>query len=155
MAKKDTLGCMGEKPIRRVRAKFVDDITGLTGPEEVFCQKMVEGLNATESYRLAFPKSAKWQTNTVCVRASILNSQHNVIERIQALRAQLRIYTGITLQEHTDNLARLRDHAVILEQMGPAVTAETNRGKVSGLYVEKVEHSGNVSIFASRQDEEL
>jgi phage terminase small subunit len=49
---------------------------------------------------------------------------------------------GITLDSHLETLASLRDGAKSAEQYAAAITAETTRGKVAGLYVDKVEHSG-------------
>lgn len=48
----------------------------------------------------------------------------------------------LTLEEHMRTLAELRDEAKVDRQFGAAITAETNRGKVAGLYIEKREISG-------------
>ena len=135
-------------------ATRTDEITGLITEEENFCRGMVSGMRQIEAWRQAFPLS-KSADKSAHVTACRLAQTPRILARMAALRAELREYTGITLREHVDTLAALRDGAVGAGQYGPAVTAEANRGKVSGLYVERVDHTGNVSIFASRQDEDL
>ena len=57
--------------------------------------------------------------------------------------------------EQIKKLADLRDRADAAEDFSPAITAEVARGKASGLYVEKVEHTGNVTIVAGTHDEDI
>ena len=61
---------------------------------------------------------------------------------------------GLTLAGHLQRLKDLSDAAEKSNQMSAAITAEVARGKASGLYVEKVEHSGSVGI-ATMTDEQL
>ncbi len=58
---------------------------------------------------------------------------------IAARLAEAAERANITLDSHIATLAQLRDTANALGQMGAAVTAETNRGKAAGLYVERSE----------------
>ena len=51
----------------------------------------------------------------------------------------------ITLKEHLERLKDLADAALCDGKYAAAVTAEVARGKASGLYVEKVEHTGNMN----------
>lgn len=131
----------------------IDAFTGLTDAAEVFCQALATGSTQIDAWRKAYPQSKAGKS--AFVRACNLAKNPLIVARLQSLRDATKAYTGITLIEHVQKLAELRDAAAGANQFGPAVTAEANRGKVSGLYVEKVEHSGNVSIFASRQDEDL
>ncbi len=70
---------------------------------------------------------------------------------IEQLRAPILEEAGITLENHLARLGALRDKAEELEQMGPAIAAETNRGKVAGFYTERVEHSGAIETLAFRR----
>ena len=59
----------------------------------------------------------------------------------------------LTVGAHLKTLAELRDKAVKAKQHAAAVTAEVNRGKVCGLYVEKVDlTSGGKPLTASERD---
>lgn len=123
------------------RGRAVDPETGLSGPEEKFCLALIKSGNGSESYREAFPNSKKWGVETVAVKASQLKATDRVQIRLKDLRAQLRETTGITLEEHLRELRELRELAKESGQLSAAISAETNRGKVSGLYVEKVENT--------------
>jgi len=137
------------------RGRAVDPVTGLSGPEEQFCLALIKTGNGSESYREAFPNSRKWGIETVAAKASTLKASDRVQERLKNLRADLRQTTGITLEEHLRELRELREMAKDAGQLSAAISAETNRGKVSGLYVDKVEHSGTVEVVASHMDEAL
>lgn len=119
-------------------ARREDPETGLTGPEEIFCGLVIKLGNASEAYRLAFPKSQKWEAQSIAVKASHLQAQDKIQTRLSQLRSDLREDARITLAEHLAELKNLREAAKQAGQHAAAITAETNRGKVSGLYVEKV-----------------
>lgn len=65
------------------------------------------------------------------VRARVDEIRQPVVERAQ-----------ITLESHLSDLKMLRDRALEAEQYSAAISAEVSRGKASGLYTDKVEHSG-------------
>jgi len=111
--------------------------------------------NASEAYRLAFPRSVKWEAQSVAVNASQLMANAKIQQRLTQLRSDLRQDARITLAEHLEELRTLREAAKADKQHSAAITAETNRGKVSGLYIEKVEHSGSVTVVTSPVDEAL
>lgn len=58
---------------------------------------------------------------------------------LQVSKLQVAEDARLTVGDHLRTLATLRDAAERAGQMGAAVTAETQRGKVCGLYVEKVD----------------
>jgi hypothetical protein len=60
----------------------------------------------------------------------------------------------ITLESHLSKLAEIRDLAIAAEDYSAANTAETNRGKVMGYYVERKE-VGRPGDFSNLSDEEL
>ena len=78
------------------------------------------------------------------VTASRLFAKLEVQAYIAKLRAPAMEDAQLTLASHLRDLQDLRDAAKAAAQYGPAVTAEISRGKASGLYVEKVQHSGDV-----------
>ena len=59
----------------------------------------------------------------------------------------------ITLESHLSKLAEIRDMAIAAEDYSAANTAETNRGKVMGYYVERKE-VGRPGDFSSLSDED-
>lgn len=119
-----------------------DPTTGLTGPQEVFCRELVKLGNAAEAYRVAYPRARKWTNQTVAVKGSHLQALDKIQTRLSVMHSDLQSQSGITLAEHLAELRELRELAKADKQHGAAITAETNRGKVSGLYSDKVELSG-------------
>lgn len=137
-----------------------DPVTNLTGPEEVYCLQVVRTGNCSAAFRLAFPdhpcvQSREAELAKLGTYLQHLNKDPRIKKRLAELREVVRTYTGISLFDHVATLQELREGAVGAQQFGPAVAAEVHRGKVSGLYVEKVEHSGVVNIVASTFDEGL
>ena len=117
----------------------------LTPKQEAFCLAYIETGNASEAYRQAY-KANGMSLKTINEAASRLASNSKVIARLQELRAPVVEKAQITLEQHLADLQRLRDLAEASEKFGPAVTAEMARGKASGLYVDRVEHSGKIGL---------
>lgn len=115
--------------------RTVDPVTGLTANMEAFCVELARTGNASEAYRKAY-RADKMKPETISRNAAALQALNKITTRMSILRAEVRKNSGITLQEHLSSLKTLRDEARSLGQFGPAVSAETARGKVSGLYVE-------------------
>lgn len=117
----------------------------VTPKQEAFCIAYIETGNASEAYRRAY--SAKGMSlKTINEAASRLASDSKVTARLQELRAPAVKAAQITLEQHLADLQRLRDMAEASEKYGPAVAAEMARGKASGLYVDRVEHSGKIGL---------
>jgi len=66
-----------------------------------------------------------------------------VQRRIQELQNRGAARATLTLSNHLENLEKLRDQAVSNNAFGAAVTAEINRGKAAGLYVDRKELTVN------------
>jgi len=133
-----------------------DPLTGLTGPEELFCREVLRTGSSNEAYRLCFPELAARQSDRMVSQTACIYLKRTFVQkRLMELRTALTDETGVTLKEHLTELGRLREIAVKYKQLSAAIAAETNRGKASGLYVEKVEHTGIVNIVASAVDERL
>lgn len=54
----------------------------------------------------------------------------------------------LTLESHLARLEELSRRAEEAEQFGPAITAETNRGKAAGLYTDRVDVTSNGGSIA-------
>jgi phage terminase small subunit len=114
----------------------------LTQKQEAFCLAYIETAgNASEAYRRAY-NAENMQPLTINKRASELLCNSDIAGRLSELRAPAIKKAQITLEQHLNDLKRLRDLAEASEKYGPAIQAEVNRGKASGLYVERVENTG-------------
>lgn len=114
----------------------------LTPKREAFAQAVASGMMQTDAYRKAFKVREGTKPESVQVSASKLMSDPMVRQRVEEIRAPVVKKAQITLESHLADLKMIRDLALKAEQYAAAITAETNRGKASGLYTEKVEHSG-------------
>lgn len=117
----------------------------LTAKKEAFCLAYIETNNASEAYRRAYDAS-KMKDGTVHQTASRLLADVDVTARLEQLRAPVRDRAQITLESHLERLNHLSLMAEQAEQYSAAIKAEESRGKVAGLYVEKIEHSGTQTI---------
>ncbi len=125
--------------------------SGLTAQEEVFCQNIVRGNNQSDAYRAAYDTS-RYKDSTIYRAANELMSKPKLIARIAELRAPVIKKVQITLEEHLIKLGQLSDLAAAKDQYSAAINGEMLRGKVSGLYVDKVE-SKNININGSLASE--
>ena len=109
----------------------------LTPKQENFCIAYIETGNASEAYRRSYA-CKKMKPETIAKRASELLDNGNIAGRVREIRAPAVKKAEITLEQHLNDLKRLRDLAEASEKYGPAVTAEMARGKASGLYVDNL-----------------
>ena len=110
----------------------------LTPKQENFCLAYLETGNASEAYRRAYDsKNMKPESVNRLAKAQLENVK--IASRIENLRAPVREKVLLTLESHLTRLAELSKRAEEAEQFGPAIAAETNRGKAAGLYTDKVD----------------
>ena len=121
----------------------------------MFAQTIASGENQSDAYRRAYKVKATTKPTSVNVSAAKLMSDPNIRQRVEELKKPIIEAVGLTLESHLARLAHLSKKAEEAENYGPAVTAETNRGKAAGLYTEKVAVTGAVSIIASALDARL
>lgn len=126
----------------------------LTPQQELFAQSVASGMNQSDAYRTAYKVRATTKQESINQSASRVMADINVASRVEELRKPIVEAVGLTLAAHLQRLKDLSDAAAKSNQMSAAITAEVARGKASGLYVEKVEHSGSVGI-ATMTDEQL
>lgn len=120
-------------------------MAALTGKQEAFCLAYILSGNATDAYRQA-GYSEGMSTKTAGEAASRLLKNSKVIARMAELRAPATEAAVMTISGHLEALKDLRDEARADRKYAAAVAAEVARGKASGFYVEKVEHSGAIGI---------
>jgi len=115
----------------------------LTPKREAFAQAVATGKTQADAYRSAF-NATKMKAETIAQAASRLMADSNVAARVAELRKPVVEAVQITLAAHLSRLAELSAKAEGEGKYSAAVAAEIARGKASGLYVEKLEHSGEV-----------
>jgi phage terminase small subunit len=107
-------------------------LDGLTPRQARFVEEYLVDSNATQAaIRAGFsaktaPQSASRLLTNVKIAAAIADAKAPVLAANQ-----------LTLDEHLRELAAIRDAAKTELQFAAAVTAETNRGKAAGLYLEQ------------------
>ena len=122
----------------------------LTEKQEKFCVEYIRTGNASAAYRHAYDTS-KSKESSVNVNACKLLADAKIAQRIEELRIPARETAQMTLADHLNDLKRLRDLAAAAENYSAAVTAETNRGKASGLYTEKLTLDATVVTMTDEQ----
>jgi len=118
----------------------------LTPKQEAFAISVASGKTQADAYREAFSVKPTTKPASVLQLASRLMAKVNIRSRVDELKKPIIEASGITLESHLARLAHLSKKAEEAENYGPAVTAETNRGKVAGLYTERVELTGNFDV---------
>lgn len=109
----------------------------LTPKQEAFCIAVVETGNASEAYRRAY-NTSRMKPDSINRKAKEMMDLGKISARIQELRRPAVEKAQVTLEQHLNDLKRLRDLAEKSGKYGPAVSAEMARGKASGLYVENL-----------------
>lgn len=114
----------------------------LNDEQNVFLREYFRlGRKPLEAFRLAYPNN-KGNDNTAVQRAYQMLKSPSIAMAVAQVEREARVGIVLTLQDHLQNLATLRDEAKKCRQYGAAVSAEVNRGKASGLYVTRTEISG-------------
>jgi phage terminase small subunit len=114
----------------------------LTQRQEDFCLAYIESANASEAYRKVY-STKRMKPETVNNSAFKMLQKGDIVARIASIRESAAEKASMTLESHLSDLKNLRDAAVNDGKWAAAVTAEVSRGKAAGLYVEKVELSGD------------
>ena len=114
----------------------------LTPKREAFAQAVASGMTQADAYRSAFSVKPVTKPESVQQAASKLMSDPKVASRVDEIRKPAVKRAQISLEAHLERLRRLSEAAEAAEQYSAAISAEVSRGKASGLYTDKVEHSG-------------
>lgn len=99
--------------------------------ERLFARYVAEGRTQAESARMAGYASNPDKKGSELVKKA------EVIDLINQRGAELAEDRAVSLCEHLDTLAALRDEARDAGQFSSAIQAEHHRGKASRLYVEQ------------------
>jgi phage terminase small subunit len=118
------------------------DDAKLTPKQEKFAQCVASGMTQADAYRNSFNVRAGTKDTTIHVSACEIAADPKVALRIEQIRKPIVQKAQITLESHLEELRVLRELAKDSSQLSAAITAEVSRGKASGHYTEKVEHTG-------------
>ncbi len=124
----------------------------LTAKQELFAQKIVEGMTQADAYRSAY--SAKRMTDkTIHENASRLANDSKVKARIEELREQLAKVSIMTAQERLEWLTGIIKSEA--ETTTDKLRASDQMNKMQGEYVQKVEAEvkSEISINIELTDE--
>jgi phage terminase small subunit len=121
----------------------------MTAKQERFVAEYLIDLNATRAYqsvykcseKVAAANGSRLLTNAE-IKASVAKVQSKVVAKLE-----------FSVEQHMDRLRALSIAAEASNQYSAAVKAEELRGKVSGFYVEQVEHSGAIDLSAQEREQ--
>ena len=114
------------------------DLPKLTPKQEAFVNYCLEGKSAREAYRLAYDCSSLDAKSIAASSWQLLQNPKIAL----SIRSRQRIglaESQISRETHLSELARLREIAVENQQVSAGVQAEHYRGRVAGLYNDKLQ----------------
>jgi hypothetical protein len=109
----------------------------LTLKQQRFVKYILQGKTSKEAYRLAFNSNTK-NESSVSAQASRLASDVKIASYLRYYQRIGLEEASITRENHLSELARLRELAVENQQVSAGVQAEHYRGRVAGLYNDKL-----------------
>ena len=109
----------------------------LTPKQESFAQGLLQGLSTREAYKRAYDCSRSSEA-TVIVNSQKLSRDTKIALYVRTCQRVGLEHAGITKESHLTELARLREIAVENTQISAGVQAEHYRGRVAGLYNDKL-----------------
>lgn len=114
-------------------------LPALTNEEDTFAMAVIEyGGNLPAAYRSVWGDVA-----APGAKAQRLISRPEIAKRIKQLSDATQEHSLISLGSHLQQLAQIRDQAIVLQQMKPALDAEIARGTVAGFYKKAEAPQGN------------
>lgn len=108
----------------------------LTAKQELFVNKIIEGMSQADAYRAAY-STKKMNDKTIHEAASRLANDSKVSARLAELRGQLTKATIMSAQERLEWLTRLIDSED--EDTNAKLKAVDIMNKMQGEYIQKVE----------------
>lgn len=106
----------------------------VTPKQSAFISEYLVDLNATQA-----AIRAGYSERTARSIGCALLTKHDIAAAIAEAQQKLATTAGMTIEQHMEDLKRIRDAAFDEGKFSAAATAEVARGKVAGFYVERVE----------------
>lgn len=119
----------------------IGPLTKVTPQQELFCECLVGGMTLLDAYNTAY-NDRGGSTSRRKSAARDLWFNPRIQNRLKVLRELQDSQSKVTLSDHLERLRELGVGAQEIGQFSAAINAELNRGKASGLYVERKEITG-------------
>lgn len=114
-----------------------------------FVAEYLIDLNATRAYKAVY----KCTDSVARANGSRLLTNADIVAALAKGQEKTVAKLELTREKHLERLRELSVNAEAEKQYGAAINAEVMRGKVSGFYTEKVEHSGNLDLSKSEREQ--
>lgn len=79
----------------------------LTPRQETFCQEFTKCGNASDAYRIAYPKSLEWKNESVNCGASKLMANAKVLQRVKELQKSIEEDNNISKEKIVNRLKQI------------------------------------------------
>lgn len=123
----------------------------LNARQEKFVRNYINnGGDKNQAYAEAYGKSMLDQRVYCYTKSTDMIKLPHVAARIKELQALIVQKVVVKLEDHIRELEKLRDLAISDGKYAAAITAEVARGKVAGLYVEKVQCDQTITVEIMR-----
>jgi len=126
---------------------------GLTDKQRRFARELV--YNDGSKTKRECAASAGYAANSASVKAAELTNPRKfplVVRHIQELEKELQSKFDVTFARHVRKLAEIRDEAMKNGNLTAAVSAEVQRGRAAGLYVERKEiRTGTLDSLSEKE----
>lgn len=133
---------------RNTRKRKIGPLTTLTPKQETFALNIHAGMTNKDAYLDAYDiKNAS--LNTIYQNSSKLLKNPKIVMRLNQLEEESIRVTKVSLRKHLERLNELGQGAESAQQFAAAINAELNRGKASGLYINRQEIFGSVPVDCS------
>lgn len=109
----------------------------LTGKQIRFAQLVAAGHSSFEAYKQAYQPKNPGNISTLAPIASKMLKNAKIVDYIDELRKPVARKVGIDLESHLAKLEEIRDLALENGNYAAAVSAEVNRGKAVGIYIDR------------------
>lgn len=119
----------------------------LTDRQLAFCMLYAKNptiRGASEAYRSAYNSQASEESIERAARR--LLKKPAVASIVGLARKKVADKAALSLEEHLDKLAELRDAAAETGQFASAISAEKARGQAVGLYIERQQVQGDIQF---------
>lgn len=113
-------------------------VAGLSAKHQQFVNRIIAGDSATLAYCTAYGCT---EAVGAANGSRLLKNAKVAVELAKRLQKAAE-KADLTLTDHLAKLAELRDLASGKDQYSAATSAEISRGRASGFYVERKEHTG-------------
>lgn len=122
----------------------------MTPKQKAFVAAYLRDQNGTQA-----AIEAGYSPTSAHVTASRMLKDAKVADAIGKAQERVAKKAELTAASHLAKLEELRDAAISSGQLNAAIRAEELRGKVTGLYTERVEHSGTVNLSQEQREQHV